>query len=83
MTRLDLSEELYNLVNEYLQWYAVLWRRPHFNSDNLFNDFMAIPDGEGDKFFERYGVGNALYEIKEPHERLKAYELWYSPNKIE
>lgn len=42
---------------------------------NMLVDFMAIPPGEGDSFFEQYGVGNVVGGIDKPYERLYAYEL--------
>ena len=72
---LELPIELQTLLNEYLKWYFILRGKPCFTSIDLIIAFETIPNGEGDEFFEKYGVGNALFAIEKPYERLKAYEL--------
>lgn len=71
-------------VIEYKKEYESIMRKigilRHLNISSLLQEFVGIlsnPDipRSSDRFFQEYGVGNIVYSIDQPYERLKAYEL--------
>ncbi|PIP61870.1 hypothetical protein COW99_01450 [Candidatus Roizmanbacteria bacterium CG22_combo_CG10-13_8_21_14_all_38_20] len=48
--------------------------RDYPGSTALVDEYDALDEGKGDKFFAKYGVGNDIFTVDKPFERARAYE---------
>lgn len=73
----QLSPDLHRLLDEYLSWFSRLrLRKDYRGSQALIEEYTKIDNWiDANNFFETYGVGNKVFVVENPFERVHAYEL--------
>jgi len=75
MPQISLTPELHSLLSDYLNDFVTLRSHTDYSGSlSLIEEYEALNPGEGNDFFEKYGVGNVVIGINRPLERSQAYE---------
>ncbi len=70
-----LTEDIHFHLYEYQDKFNKLRSAKEYpGSIALINDYEKLKEGDGDSFFEKYGVGNNILNTDRPFERVRAYE---------
>lgn len=71
----NLTPDMHFHLGEYFEKFVKLRNYEDYDgSIALVNDYEVLKEGEGDSFFEKYGVGNNTFAVDKPFERARAYE---------